>query len=588
MSAIAVASADICATAPATYEIPVGIEAPGGSTVTTVTKDAEGVYTINFTGNFGGKTDYTEYEVFTSITPFDIADGATKAITGPLAMLPGIDYKLEFDYMSDTAIDDCNLVYWGKNGGGDTGWSNDGLKGHFPASPDNWSHASILLADRFARNNWGCQPGHVIRLHLRNSLRTNSANAEYGTPYSVKLKNIKYVPVQTDAPLRSDVIPVVIDHTFTGQTMTEDNGTYTLTWDINFGYDGTGKDGEYTVWTKPATHGLLPGQAYNLVFEYKGRSLSGLQCLYLANGYGVGDNAAVSGAPAVPENADWQTVTVPLGNDWENHNKWGQSVNDELRIGFNDDSYTNSDNENYGKPLTVQVRNLRYEPVGAPADPITENITFTAISRVDVAKALQPDGSYDITFNGEFADGTNGKYTEYEAHTSNLTQDLTPGEIYYFEFDYQADDIINQFVGRYWDDTNAASPIIGDTPEIELPATDQWSKVLIPLVNYSARGWGKAGQHMRLHFYNHARTNKDGGKYGQPLNVKVRNMRIVPASLYAVEGGTTGIVEPVITDSGTEFDGETEYYNIYGQRVMNPGKGLYIMRRGSKVSKVIL
>lgn len=51
------------------------------------------------------------------------------------------------------------------------------------------------------------------------------------------------------------------------------------------------------------------------------------------------------------------------------------------------------------------------------------------------------------------------------------------------------------------------------------------------------------------------------------------------------ENGNTSIVDSFI---GNDNEAEAEYYNLQGVRVMNPGHGLYIVRKGNKVSKVIL
>lgn len=45
-------------------------------------------------------------------------------------------------------------------------------------------------------------------------------------------------------------------------------------------------------------------------------------------------------------------------------------------------------------------------------------------------------------------------------------------------------------------------------------------------------------------------------------------------------------VEETLTDA--ESDAAVEYYNLQGVRVMNPGKGLYIKRQGSRTTNVVL
>ena len=47
------------------------------------------------------------------------------------------------------------------------------------------------------------------------------------------------------------------------------------------------------------------------------------------------------------------------------------------------------------------------------------------------------------------------------------------------------------------------------------------------------------------------------------------------------DGITTGVEEITVG----EYEGEVEYYNLQGQRVLNPSNGIYIERRGSKTTK---
>lgn len=113
---------------------------------------------------------------------------------------------------------------------------------------------------------------------------------------------------------------------------------------------------------------------------------------------------------------------------------------------------------------------------------------------------------------------------------------------------------------------------------------------------------------MRIHFYNHDRMNlgddtpvleestpasRRNGKYGTPINVKVKDLKLVPGTQLVESSNMTPTgIENVVVDNAAEeeviFNGEPEYYNIQGQRIMNPEKGFYIVRRGNKVSKVIL
>lgn len=571
------------------YDIPAGIDLSTPQPSTKITEQ-DGVYTLEFTGTFGqdrnpgGPSTYTEYEVFTTGTD--------------MVLLNGCVYNLEFDYQCAEPIDDAVVNYWTNQHWGI-------YKSDFPATyGDEWGHGAFYLGDRIL-NGFGTALNQKLRLHFRPSNRTNPDLVEtYGTPLTVKVKNLRFVPVQKQSPTSTDILHVDINEEDVYKpndlpyTKWEKNseGELTLRW------QGEYPKLEYNCWTSPLEHPMLENVDYNFVFEYKGPALNGFQVLYWAkilvpDRYQLGNNIPQTGIAPIPESTEWTKITIPITRRAEAQD-WGRFVESVLRLGFNDQSYTDPNGANYGKPLEVQVRNLRFEPTNAPAtEPVPIDLTFTAIGRHE-GEPLQADGSYDITFCGQFPQ------VEYEAFTSSLVEDLPNNELYYLTFSYQAEDIIDELVARYWDSTNPAL-IIGSSPSRTLPATKQWTQVYLPLSNRGDCAWGKAGQNMRIHFYNHDRTNKDedivestpasrrNGKYGTPINVKVKDLKLVPGTQLVKSGNMTPTgIENVVVDNAAEeeviFNGEPEYYNIQGQRIMNPEKGFYIVRRGNKVSKVIL
>lgn len=571
------------------YDIPAGIDLVTPQPSTTITEQ-DGVYTLEFTGTFGKNinpdgqpSSYTEYEVNTTGTD--------------MVLLNGCVYNLEFDYQCAEPIDDAVVLYWTN-----TDWGI--YKSVFPAtSGDEWGHGKFNLGDRIL-HGFGTALNQKLRLHFRPSNRTNPDLKTYGTPLTVKVKNLRFVPVQKESPTSTDILHVDINEEDVFKpndlpyTKWEKNseGELTLRWKGEF------PKIEYNCWTSPLEHPMLENVDYNFVFEYKGPALSGLQVLYWAKvlvpgRYQLGNNTVQPNIAPIPESTEWTKITIPI-TERAKAQDWGRFVESVLRIGFNDQSYTDPNGANYGKPLEVQVRNLRFEPTNAPAtEPVPIDLTFTAIGRHE-GEPLQADGSYDITFCGQFPQ------VEYEAFTSSLVEDLPNNELYYLTFSYQAEDIIDELVARYWDSTNPAL-IIGSSPSRTLPATKQWTQVYLPLSNRGDCAWGKAGQNMRIHFYNHDRTNKDedivestpasrrNGKYGTPINVKVKDLKLVPGTQLVESSNMTPTgIENVVVDNAAEeeviFNGEPEYYNIQGQRIMNPEKGFYIVRRGNKVSKVIL
>lgn len=588
------------------YDIPTGIDPvekwpENFQWPSTTITEQDGVYTLKFTGTFGKNinpngqpTSYTEYEVFTTGTD--------------MVLLNGCVYNLEFDYQCDEPIDDANVNYW-------TNQHFGIYKSVFPAtSGDEWGHGAFYLGDRIL-NGFGTALNQQLRLHFRPSNRTNPALETYGKPLTVKVKNLRFVPVQKQTPTSADILHVDINEedVFKPNDLpytkweTNSKGELTLRWQGDFT-----QNIEYTCWTSPLEHPMLENVDYNFVFEYKGPALDCVQVLYwpkvLVPGHKLcNDNIYQPDIAPIPESKEWTKITIPITRRAEAKD-WGRFVESVLRIGFNDHSYvdTNPKGANYGKPLEVQVRNLRFEPTNAPAtEPVPIDLTFTAIGRHQ-GEPLQADRSYDITFCGQYPlDGKTVKDpVEYEAFTSDLVEDLPKNELYYLTFSYQAEDIIDQLVARYWDDTTK-DLIIGSSPSRTLPATTQWTQVYLPLSNRGDCDWGKAGQNMRIHFYNHDRTNPDenivesipasrrNGKYGKPINVKVKDLKLVPGTQLVESSNMTPTgIENVVVDNAAEeeviFNGEPEYYNIQGQRIMNPEKGFYIVRRGNKVSKVIL
>lgn len=572
------------------YDIPAGIDLVTPQPSTNITEQ-DGVYTLEFTGTFGKNinpegqpSSYTEYEVNTTGTD--------------MVLLNGCVYNLEFDYQCAEPIDDAVVLYWTN-----TDWGI--YKSVFPAtSGDEWGHGKFNLSDRIL-HGFGTALNQKLRLHFRPSNRTNPDLVEtYGKPLTVKVKNLRFVPVQKESPTSTDILYVDINEEDVFKpndlpyTKWEKNseGELTLRWQGEF------PKIEYNCWTSPLEHPMLENVDYNFVFEYKGPALRGFQVLYWAKvlvpgRYQLGNNIDQPGIDPIPESNEWTTIRIPITRRAEAQD-WGRFVESVLRIGFNDPSYTDPNGTNYGKPLEVQVRNLRFEPTNAPATaPVPIDLTFTAIGNHE-GEPLQADGSYDITFCGQFP------RVEYEAFTSSLVEDLPNNELYYLTFSYQANDIIDELVARYWDSTNPAL-IIGSSPSRTLPATDQWTQVYLPLSNRGDCAWGKKGQNMRIHFYNHDRTNPDedivestpasrrNGKYGTPINVKVKDLKLVPGTQLVESSNMTPTgIENVVVDNAAEeeviFNGEPEYYNIQGQRIMNPEKGFYIVRRGNKVSKVIL
>ena len=69
-------------------------------------------------------------------------------------------------------------------------------------------------------------------------------------------------------------------------------------------------------------------------------------------------------------------------------------------------------------------------------------------------------------------------------------------------------------------------------------------------------------------------------------DLQTGDFNYIPGSIYNADGaqGVWSGIENIVDDA----DAETEYYNLQGVRVYDPAPGIYIVRRGKKVSKMIL
>ena len=71
--------------------------------------------------------------------------------------------------------------------------------------------------------------------------------------------------------------------------------------------------------------------------------------------------------------------------------------------------------------------------------------------------------------------------------------------------------------------------------------------------------------------------------------VDTKKDQIITAKQYTLETGITGIENVEATDAETDNDAAAEYFTLQGVRVANPAQdGIYIVRRGTEVSKVLV
>ena len=75
------------------------------------------------------------------------------------------------------------------------------------------------------------------------------------------------------------------------------------------------------------------------------------------------------------------------------------------------------------------------------------------------------------------------------------------------------------------------------------------------------------------------RVEVDGDR-GHDLNHQTSRVYAFDVHAQALETGIGSIVPTV--------NAETEYFDLQGRKVLNPQSGLYILRQGDKVSKVLV
>lgn len=136
-------------------------------------------------------------------------------------------------------------------------------------------------------------------------------------------------------------------------SMTVTDGEY----DIHFAGEFPAQ--EYELFTSEIPQALDPAKEYYFQMEYMcEEEINSFQLLYFAKN-GGGDNQWASAKGDLVPTDKWTRVTLPL-SDRLAHGNWGASAGQVLRPHFYDiPGRTESGRVNFGKPLSVKVRNVR-------------------------------------------------------------------------------------------------------------------------------------------------------------------------------------------------------------------------------------
>lgn len=291
------------------------------------------------------------------------------------------------------------------------------------------------------------------------------------------------------------------------------------------------KENEYELFTTPLPVALDPRTSYELRFEYRAdEPVDNFVFLYPA-GTGGDDTWGDAGANLQPA-AEWTEAVVPL-TDRFLHNNFGSKPGAALRLHFRTWSRQITDGPRFGKPLTVSVRNARIMP--SAEQPGRDGFPLAIAS--SFGNSHRTDGDVTaIRFEGNFREvGT--RYVQYDAITTPLGFPLCPDVKYNLCFDYKGD-AADTFTAVYY---NTAPQVIdgsqrkgGDNSAAivsALPAAADWTPVCLPLEGRELHNhWGYRGKDNLLLRFNDSRRRSHGDPlFGQPMNVNLRNIRIVPA-----------------------------------------------------------
>ncbi len=213
-------------------------------------------------------------------------------------------------------------------------------------------------------------------------------------------------------------------------------------------------------------------------------------------------------------------------------------------------------------------------------------LAFSANAAItDYATVEFCDGKLSDLANPEFTEITEGavlKCTHYEDLES-----LVPGFGYSYTASIRATnktaaDLPDQFIAHYSD--NPTEAMAKEDPAawggLQLcfnNAVEGHSR--LPVTEYTATA--KPNDNMVWEFDN-TNVSATEGKYDRTYNcsIKIKGETLNFQVIFHPEG--TGVADIVANE------GVAEYYNLQGQRVENPAKGLYIVKQNGKTSKMML
>ncbi|WP_175628638.1 hypothetical protein [Bacteroides acidifaciens] len=475
-------------------------------------------------------------------------------VTKPLeADLVKRNVKLTFLYQCDTEISRLGLQYLTPTA------SEEVYKGVLASSKNvdvdenGYAVAGFVLTRDMETYNWGIKD-NMIRLNIKVAANT-----------ILKIKDIYLEETNEDPDPVEDPDFNKYPLTFTpnrgahwnmentygiysGISFTKSGDEYTLL--IDDSYNASGIALEHYIATDPLTRSLIveEEQVVELIFKYKANV-----DFVLNTGLYPFDNPSedwpasfteskvTASANNKPDKDGWATFTHNLSRSITTKvPRWGLNVDEndqQIRFMIRDVGADFAHPEKNGldklelKDVHLYVREKREDekPVGG------EVKLFLEAAGYQIEKGLttfdENNGEYDITFTGNFAGLNGGEYTEYEVFTKALESELLAGVTYNLEFEYQIPIALDAFRVLYWQENGGGDNLPEENSKgTEACSDSKWKKYSSPLTNRANHSnWGGKGQKLRIHFYSISMQDPNGEEFGKPLNVKVKNVKLVPA-----------------------------------------------------------
>lgn len=477
-------------------------------------------------------------------------------VTKPLeADLVKRNVKLTFLYQCDAEISRFSLQYLTPT------VSEEVYKGVLASSKNidvdenGYASAGYVLTKDLETYNWGIKD-HMIRLNIEIAANT-----------VLKIKDI-YLEETNENPdpvEEPDLNKYSLTFTpnrgahwementygiYSGISFTKKGDEYTLL--IDDSYNASGTAAEHYITTDPLTRSLAveEDQVVELIFKYKAGVDFVLNTgLYPFENPSVDwlasfvESKIVASANSKPDKDGWATFTHNLSRSITTKvPQWGLNVdgnNQQIRFMIRN---TNAADllhpENSGldklelKDVHLYVREKREDekPVEGEVKLSLEGAGYQIEKGITTFN--ENNGEYDITFTGNFAGLNGGEYTEYEVYTKELESDLLDGVTYNLEFEYQIPIVLDDFRVMYFNKNGGGDNLWEENliKTTEISSGDNWKKYSSALASRANHGnWGGKGQVLRIHFGGSSNQDVNGEHFGKPLNVKVKNVKLVPA-----------------------------------------------------------